>query len=271
MNYINAKDLYYGYNDDKIILKDINIDIKKGEFVAIIGVNGSGKSTLSYVLAGLNNVKNGKVLICGLENNDDNYISIRKKCGIVFQNPDNQLVATIVEEDVAFGPENLGKKSEEINMIVENSLKKVRMEEHRYEMVNNLSGGQKQRVAIAGILAMNPECVILDEPTSMLDPKSRREIIECISYLNKSGITVILITHFLEELENVDRCFVLKNGEIIVSGKKEDVFSCIDKISDAGLKLPPYMLMAKKLGINKPIFSKKVLLEEIDYIIKNKN
>lgn len=236
-------------SDNPEVLKDISFDIKKGEFVGIIGHNGSGKSTLAKLLNGINMPTKGDIKIKGLNTKDEENIwDIRQTAGMVFQNPDNQLVATIVEDDVAFGPENLGIEPEEIRERVDNCLETVGMSEFKKSEPNNLSGGQKQRVAIAGILAMEPECIILDEPTAMLDPNGRKEVIKTIRKLNQEkDITILHITHYMDELINADRIIVLDKGKIKLQGKPKEVFSQVETLKEIGLDIPVMTNLAHEL------------------------
>lgn len=242
-NIIEIKNVTFEYSDgeqQKTVIKDFSLDIKRGSFTVILGHNGSGKSTLAKLMNGLYKPFSGNVLVDGLDTMDEQYeIEIKRRVGMVFQNPDNQLVASIVEEDVAFGPENLGLAPDVIRNRVDEALKAVDMYEFRKSTPHHLSGGQKQRIAIAGIIAMRPECIVLDEPTAMLDPKGRAEIISTIQRLNReNGITVVLITHFMEEAENADRVIVMDDGEIIADSKPKDVFSNVKQLKDVGLDVP---------------------------------
>ena len=233
---------YSDSEDDKKIgiFKDLDLSIEKGSFVAVLGHNGSGKSTLSRLLNGMIVPDSGAVTVNGLSTADEkNQLEIRKTVGLVFQNPDNQIVSTIVEEDVAFGPENLGVERGEIISRVEKSLKAVGMLEYRRHATTKLSGGQKQRIAIAGILAMNPRCLVLDEATAMLDPRGRGEIISIAKRLNKEqGMTVVMITHYMDEAVDTDRCIVMESGKIILDGKPSEVFAKRDIIRKTGLTPP---------------------------------
>ncbi len=222
------------------VLENLSLDIKRGSFVVVLGHNGSGKSTMAKLSNGLVKPSNGKVYVDGLDTSNQDYeIDIKRKVGLVFQNPDNQLISSVVEEDVAFGPENLGLSPDKIRKRVDSALKSVDMYDKRNELTHKLSGGQKQRIAIAGIIAMQPECVILDEPTAMLDPKGRNEVIEAVHKLNKEkNITVVLITHYMEEAIGADRVIVLCDGKITADGTPDKVFSCPDKLREAGLELP---------------------------------
>ena len=225
---------------DYSVLNDFSLSFKQGTFNVILGHNGSGKSTLAKLLNGLIKPISGDVSVLGMSTADEKFdFEIKKTVGLVFQNPDNQLVSSIVEEDVAFGPENLGFEPEEIRKRVDEALKAVDMYEYREKPTHKLSGGQKQRVAIAGIIAMEPKCLVLDEPTAMLDPKGRAEVLDTIYRLNREkGITIILITHFMEEAQNADRVLVMNDGSIIADGKPSDVFCEVEKIRSAGLDVP---------------------------------
>lgn len=254
-NIIEVKNVTFEYSDfdrSKTVINDFSIDIKRGSFTCILGHNGSGKSTLAKLLNGLYKPVKGDILVDGMNTKDEKTeIEIKRRVGMVFQNPDNQLVASIVEEDVAFGPENLGLSPEEIRKRVDESLKTVGMYEFRKSTPHHLSGGQKQRIAIAGILAMRPQCIVLDEPTAMLDPKGRKEIISTIEKLNKeNGITVVLITHFMEEAQNADRAVVLNDGSIIADGTPKEIFSDIDMLKRAGLDVPQTTELLHRLKIN---------------------
>ncbi len=223
--------------------------IKDGEFVVIIGHNGSGKSTLSKLLNGIYYPTQGKIFIDNLDTSDEALIwEIRKRAGMVFQNPDNQLVATIVEEDVAFGPENLGLPSVEIRKRVDDALETVKMSAFKRKPPHHLSGGQKQRVAIAGILAMKPKCIIFDEPTAMLDPSGRKEVIQTIQHLNKTEkITIVHITHFMDEAVNAHRIIVMDEGEIVLEGTPKQVFSQVETLKKIGLDVPQVTLLSYEL------------------------
>ncbi|SES89229.1 energy-coupling factor transporter ATPase [Anaerobranca gottschalkii] len=241
---IEVKNLVHYYNKDKenqlAALKGVNLSIEEGEFVVIIGHNGSGKSTLAKHFNGLLEPHSGEVYIEGkLISSEEDYYLARQTVGLVFQNPDNQIIATIVEEDVAFGPENLGLPQEVIIQRVDEALKLVRMEGYRKHPPHLLSGGQKQRIAIAGILAMLPKCICLDEPTAMLDPQGRREVMETISRLNKEqGITIVHITHHMEEAALADRVIVMENGEIVMEGTPKEIFKDVEKLRELGLDVP---------------------------------
>ncbi len=230
-------------------LKNITAQIRKGGFTAIIGTNGSGKSTLARHLNALLLPTEGELLVDGMNTSDESVVwKIRQKVGMVFQNPDNQLVAAIVEEDVAFGPENLGVPPEEIRERVEQALEKVGMTAYRGQAPSMLSGGQKQRIAIAGVLAMQPDCIVLDEPTAMLDPKGRAEVMATIHELNeKEGITIVLITHFMEEAVTADRVMVIDRGVLQMDGTAREVFSQADKLTEIGLDVPVAADLSRRL------------------------
>lgn len=253
-NMIETRDLVFNYKgeDEKeeiYALNKVNLTINKGEFVVIIGHNGSGKSTLAKLMNALLLPSSGKMFVKGMDTTDEkNLWNIRQSAGMVFQNPDNQIVATIVEEDVAFGPENLGVPPAEIRKRVDECLKIVDMEHFKKHGPHLLSGGQKQRVAIAGVLAMKPECIILDEPTAMLDPSGRKEVIETIKKLNKEeGITIVLITHYMEEAVDADRVIVMEEGEIVLSGTPKEVFQRVRELKDIGLDVPQMTELAYEL------------------------
>lgn len=242
-NIIEVKNVTYEYTDEEktfAAVKNLSLNIERGSFTAILGHNGSGKSTLAKMLNGLNKPTSGDVFADGINTKDEETeIEVKRKVGMVFQNPDNQIIASIVEEDVAFGPENLGIPPKEIEKKVEDALKAVDMWEFRKSTPHHLSGGQKQRIAIAGIIAMQPECLVLDEPTAMLDPKGRAEIISTLHRLNRDkGITVVLITHYMEEAENADRVIVMNDGEIIADDKPKVIFSDVERLKKVGLDVP---------------------------------
>jgi energy-coupling factor transport system ATP-binding protein len=258
---IKVENLQYIYNENManefIALHDINLTIHEGEFVAIIGTNGSGKSTLAKHFNALLLPTSGSCKIDGIEtNSSDTLWAIRQKVGMVFQNPDNQIVATLVEEDIAFGPENLGVPSDEIKSRVDHALKAVGMEDYRKHAPHLLSGGQKQRVAIAGALAMKTKCLVLDEPTAMLDPQGRVEVLETVKTLHKElGITIVYITHFMEEAVEADRVVVMKNGSVLDDGVPRAIFTQVKKLKELGLDVPLAAQVAyqlRKTGIKLP-------------------
>ena len=252
MKQITVTDLSFSYEQDgksKPILNHINLQFEKGQFVAVLGHNGSGKSTFAKHLNAILLPKEGTVLVDGIDTKDEEMtFTIRQKVGMVFQNPDNQLVATVVEEDVAFAPENLGVPPEEIRKRVDDALEAVGMSSRRLSAPHELSGGQKQRVAIAGIIAMRPECIVMDEPTAMLDPHGRRRVLAAVKVLKEQyGITVILITHFMSEAVLADRVVVLSDGEVLLDGTPRQVFSQGKILTDAGLELPQVTKTAELL------------------------
>lgn len=245
-------------------LKDVTAQIKKGEFTAIIGTNGSGKSTLARHLNALLIPTEGELIVEGMRTSDAGRVwDIRQKVGMVFQNPDNQLVAAVVEEDVAFGPENLGVPPEEIRERVDLALEKVGMTSYRKQAPSMLSGGQKQRVAIAGVLAMKPDCIVLDEPTAMLDPKGRKEVMDTIHELNKTeGITIVLITHFMEEAVTADHILVIDRGVLKMEGMPREIFSQADKVTEIGLDVPVPADLARRLRKKGMAVSEKCMTDE---------
>lgn len=251
---ISAQNVVFEYESTdgtppKEVLHGVSIDIRKGEFVALLGHNGSGKSTMAKHMNAILLPSGGKVLVDGMDTADEELLTeIRRTVGMVFQNPDNQLVATIVEEDVAFGPENLGIPSQEIRVLVDDALKAVGMYEYRRHAPHKLSGGQKQRVAIAGIIAMRPKCIVFDEPTAMLDPRGRQEVMETIDKLtNELGITVVLITHYMDEAARADRVIIIDDGKILTEGKPNEVFSQIEMLRAHHLDVPQSTELAQYL------------------------
>lgn len=257
---IECRNLVFKYTasenqEEKIAINDVNLQITEGEFIAILGHNGSGKSTMAKHMNALLIPTDGKMLVNKMDTSDMNNLwNVRETAGMVFQNPDNQLVATIVEEDVAFGPENLGVPPEEIRKRVDEALERVGMSEYKRHAPHLLSGGQKQRIAIAGILAMQPKCIIFDEPTAMLDPSGRKEVLDTIIDLNRNyGITVILITHYMDEAAKADRIVVMDKGKLILDGKPRDVFANVEKMKNIGLDVPQVTELSyelQKVGIN---------------------
>ena len=255
---IKAQNLNFNYDKGKFALKNINLHIENGEFVVIVGHNGSGKSTLAKLFNGILLPTKGNILVDNFDTKDDDLIwEIRKSAGMIFQNPDNQIVATIVEDDVAFGPENLAIPSKKIRKRVDNALNTVGMYDYKDKKTTSLSGGQKQRVAIAGILAMEPKCIILDEPTAMLDPVGRQEVMDTIHKLNKEkNITMVHITHFMDEAIYADRIIVMDHGEILMEGKPKEIFSKVWDLRKLGLDVPQVTLLAhllKEEGMDIPI------------------
>ena len=240
---ISVRNVTYEYKEEETVyaaVKDLSLEIERGSFTVILGHNGSGKSTLAKMLNGLNKPTSGDVLVDGINTKEESTeVEVKRKVGMVFQNPDNQIIASIVEEDVAFGPENLGLDPAEIRRRVDDALKAVDMYDFRESTPHRLSGGQKQRIAIAGIMAMEPECLVLDEPTAMLDPKGRAEIISTLHRLNsENGITVVLITHYMEEAENADRVIVMNDGKIIADDVPKVIFSDVKTLKSVGLDVP---------------------------------
>lgn len=248
----------------KRAIKGISLDVQKGSFVAIVGMNGSGKSTLAKCFNGLILPTSGFVTVDGMDTRDDSKLwDIRRRVGMVFQNPDNQIVSSIVEDDVAFGPENLGIPPAEIRERVDQALKQVGMYEHRLKGAHMLSGGQKQRIAIAGAVAMRPECIVFDEPTAMLDPKGRERVMSIIRQLNSEGITAILITHFMSEAVQADRVVVLKNGNVLADRIPREIFSDNELIREAGLELPPVIELREALGLPDSLMTVEDMITEL--------
>lgn len=259
MSFIEVKDLVIEFTkiDDsgnevpgKKAVNGVSLDIEKGSFTAVVGMNGSGKSTLAKSLNGLLLPTAGSVVVDGFDTRDEAHIwDVRSRVGMVFQNPDNQIVSSIVEDDVAFGPENLGIPPAEIRKRVDEALKRVGMYDLKDKGAHMLSGGQKQRIAIAGAVAMRPECIVFDEPTAMLDPKGRASVMSIIKDLNSAGITCILITHFMNEAEQAGRIIVMKDGRIIADRAPSELFSDIGFVESAGLELPPAIELREKAGL----------------------
>lgn len=279
-NIIEIRNLVYEYKDDDTgkstrVLDGINIDIKRGEFIAVLGHNGSGKSTLAKHLNAILTPTSGSVLIDGIDTSaEDNLFDIRRRVGMVFQNPDNQMVATIVEEDVAFAPENLGVPREEIRSRVDEALETVGMSEFKRHAPHMLSGGQKQRVAIAGVLAMKPEVLVMDEPTAMLDPNGRREVLRTIKKLNRDdGMTIVLITHYMDEAVQADRTIVIDRGRIAIEGTPREVFPEVEKLKELGLDTPQstyliHMLNKQGLGFDPSVLNDEECAEMLIKRIK---
>ncbi len=241
MSFIECRDLHFSYGEDTgEVLHGVDLDIQKGEFIALLGHNGCGKSTMAKLFNGMLIPESGTVLIDGIDTADDDMqLEVRRRVGLVQQNPDNQMVAGIVEEDVAFGPENLGIEPAEIRRRVDNALKAVNMYEYREHAPHKLSGGQKQRVAIAGVIAMETDCIVLDEPTAMLDPRGRQEVMDTITYLNREkGITIVLITHYMDEAVRADRVVVMDGGRILTDGKPREVFAQVELLKRHHLDVP---------------------------------
>jgi len=268
---IDAQDVHYSYEEDASeAVRGVTLQVRRGEFLCILGHNGSGKSTLAKLLNGLFIPTAGKITVCGMDTRDEEkQLDVRRSAGMVFQNPDNQLVATIVEEDVAFGPENLGVPQKELRGRVNGALAAVNMSEFARSSPHKLSGGQKQRIAIAGVLAMQPDIMIMDEPTAMLDPMGRREVINTVMRLNRQEhITVVLITHFMEEAALAERLIIMHEGKIAMEGKPRMVLSQIEALKDLSLEAPEAAYMAYSLNkagvpVRGDVLSVKELAEEI--------
>ena len=283
MGIVQAKNLTFEYirRDEEgnvegitTAVDNVNIDIKAGDFVAVLGHNGSGKSTFAKHLNALVMPTEGTVYVDGMDTKDaDNILKVRQTAGMVFQNPDNQIVGTLVDEEVGFGPENIGVPTEEIWERVEKSLKAVGMYKFRNASPNKLSGGQKQRVAIAGIVAMKPKCIVLDEPTAMLDPLGRKEVINVLHELNqKEGVTIILITHYMEEVIDADHVFVMDGGKLVMEGTPRQVFSQVDKLKSLRLDVPQvtelaYELKKAGLPVKDGIIRNEELVEELKRLV----
>ena len=272
---IKAKDVVFEYqkydeegnvSETKRAVDGVELDVKKGDFVAILGHNGSGKSTLAKHINALLLPTDGEIWVAGMNTKDEDHVwDIRQSAGMVFQNPDNQIIGTVVEEDVGFGPENMGVPTEEIWTRVEEALKAVGMYKYRKHSPNRLSGGQKQRVAIAGIVAMHPQCIILDEPTAMLDPNGRKEVIRAVRALNMvEDITVLLITHYMEEVVHADKVIVMDQGKVVMQGTPKEIFSRVEELQSYRLDVPQVTLLAhelKKKGI--PLSDGILTIEEL--------
>jgi len=273
VNFIEVRDLKIEFTKidengaevpGKVALNGVSLDIEKGSFVAVVGMNGSGKSTLAKCFNGLLIPTAGSVKVDGFDTADDSTIwEVRSRVGMVFQNPDNQLVSSIVEDDVAFGPENLGVDPAEIRRRVDDALKRVGMYEKKDRGAHMLSGGQKQRVAIAGAIAMRPDCIVFDEPTAMLDPKGREGVMSIIKDLNAGGITCILITHFMNEAEQADRVIVLKKGKLLCDRTPAELFSDREMIERAGLEMPPAIDIRDKAGLPESLTTADEIAEYI--------
>ena len=284
MNIIKAVNLVFDYirrdeegqvEEVKRALDHVNLEIEKGSFVAILGHNGSGKSTFAKQINGILSPTDGTLFVSEMDTRDEAHLwDIRKNAGMVFQNPDNQIIGNIVEEDVGFGPENIGVPTEEIWKRVDESLKAVGMMMYRKQSPNHLSGGQKQRVAIAGVMAMKPECIVLDEPTAMLDPNGRKEVIRTVHELNRvEGITMVLITHYMEEVVDADRVIVMDDGHIVMDGTPKEIFSRVEELKQYRMDVPQVTELAwelQKKGIPLPdgILRKSELLDALVPLLK---
>ena len=284
MNIIKSVNLVFDYirrdeegqvEEVKRALDHVNLEIEKGSFVAILGHNGSGKSTFAKQINGILSPTDGTLFVSEMDTRDEAHLwDIRKNAGMVFQNPDNQIIGNIVEEDVGFGPENIGVPTEEIWKRVDESLKAVGMMMYRKQSPNHLSGGQKQRVAIAGVMAMKPECIVLDEPTAMLDPNGRKEVIRTVHELNRAeGITMVLITHYMEEVVDADRVIVMDDGHIVMDGTPKEIFSRVEELKQYRMDVPQVTELAwelQKKGIPLPdgILRKSELLDALVPLLK---
>ena len=269
-NIIEIKNLSFQYEgSSKKVLKNLNINIKEGEFICVLGHNGSGKSTLAKLINAQFIPTEGDILVGNMNTKDDDSLwNIREMCGMVFQNPDNQLVATIVEEDVAFGPENLGVPRDELRKRVDDCLELVGMTEYKRHSPALLSGGQKQRIAIAGILAMNPKCLLMDEPTAMLDPQGRKDILDTVLKLREMGKTIIHITHYMEECVNADRIIVINEGDVVLEGTPREVFSNVEQMKKIGLDVPEpteisYLLNKSNINVRRDVLTVDELVEAL--------
>ena len=285
MGIIKAKDLVHEYirrdeegNVESIqtALDKVSLDVKKGDFIAVLGHNGSGKSTLAKHINAILEPTEGSLWVDGFDTTDEKNIwDIRQRAGMVFQNPDNQIIASVVEEDVGFGPENIGVPTDEIWQRVEESLKAVGMLKYREHSPNKLSGGQKQRVAIAGVMAMQPECIVLDEPTAMLDPVGRKEVLEAVHALNREkGVTIILITHYMEEVVEADHVYVMDAGKVVMQGTPRSIFSQEERLKEYRLDVPQITLLAyelKKAGLDIPdgILTREELTEALEKLCQS--
>ncbi len=279
MGIIRARKLgfdYYRYDENGQVreashaVRNVDLDIEAGQFAAVLGHNGSGKSTLAKHINALLMPTEGTLWVDGMDTRQENELwRIRQRAGMVFQNPDNQIIGTVVEEDVGFGPENMGVPTEDIWKRVDESLKAVGMTAYRYHSPNKLSGGQKQRVAIAGVMAMRPRCIVLDEPTAMLDPGGRKEVLKALRELNqKEQVTVILITHYMEEVVYADRVFVMDQGELVMQGTPREIFSHVEEMRKCGLDVPQVTMLAhelRKSGMQLPedILTREELVDAI--------
>lgn len=276
-DFITVSDLTFSYSEEirENVLENIYMNIRQGEFIAVLGHNGCGKSTLAKHFNAILLPSGGTVYVDGINTADEEKaFDIRQKVGMVFQNPDNQIVATVVEEDVAFGLENIGVEPSQIRERVDSALKSVNMYEYRLHSPHQLSGGQKQRIAIAGIIAMRPKCIVLDEPTAMLDPQGRKEVIRTIRQLNKDfGITVVLITHYMDEAVLADNVYVMENGKILIKGTPKEVFSHVELIKSVGLDVPQvtdlcYQLKKQGIDIQGDVITEDECIEAISRLLE---
>lgn len=280
-NFIEFKNVSFSYVNDfdynptkTEVIKDLSMTVNRGDFVAVLGHNGSGKSTLAKLMNAINLPESGTVLINGLDTcKEENLYDIRRTVGMVFQNPDNQIVATVVEEDVAFALENIGVEPSKIRESVDEALKTVGMYKYREHAPHKLSGGQKQRVAIAGVIAMQPECIVMDEPTAMLDPIGRREIMKTVKKLNDMGVTVVLITHYMDEAAQAKRVVVMDYGRIILDDEPKKVFSQVDKLKSVGLDVPQvteltHMLIDAGIDLPEDIITEDECVEKLYELLR---
>ena len=283
MSFLYARNITFSYINDfdenesakkTTVFRNLNFSVERGEFVAVLGHNGSGKSTLVKCFNGINIPEEGDVIVNGHNTKDEEHLlDIRQSVGMVFQNPDNQIVATIVEEDVAFALENMGVEPNEIRRRVDDALKTVGMYEYREHAPHKLSGGQKQRVAIAGILAMRPDCILLDEPTAMLDPNGRKEVLKTIKMLNKEfGVTIVLITHYMDEAAQAERVVVMDSGEIVMNDTPKKVFSRVDELKNIGLDVPQvteltHMLIDEGISLDSEIITEDECVQALSELL----
>ena len=283
MSFLCARNITFSYINDfdenesakkTTVFRNLNFAVERGEFVAVLGHNGSGKSTLVKCFNGINIPEEGDVIVNGYNTKDDEHLlDIRQSVGMVFQNPDNQIVATIVEEDVAFALENMGVEPNEIRRRVDDALKTVGMYEYREHAPHKLSGGQKQRVAIAGILAMRPSCILLDEPTAMLDPNGRKEVLKTIKMLNKEfGVTIVLITHYMDEAAQAERVVVMDSGKIVMNDTPKKVFSRVEELKNIGLDVPQvteltHMLIDEGISLDSEIITEEECVQALSELL----
>ena len=286
MSFLYARNITFSYINDydenesakkTTVFRNLNFSVERGEFVAVLGHNGSGKSTLVKCFNGINIPEEGDVIVNGYNTKDDEHLlDIRQSVGMVFQNPDNQIVATIVEEDVAFALENMGVEPKEIRRRVDDALKTVGMYEYREHAPHKLSGGQKQRVAIAGILAMRPSCILLDEPTAMLDPNGRKEVLKTIKMLNKEfGVTIVLITHYMDEAAQAERVVVMDSGEIVMNDTPKKVFSRVEELKNIGLDVPQvteltHMLIDEGISLDSEIITEDECVQALSKLLNKR-
>ncbi len=278
---IKVQNLKFSYDEEaenaKLVLNNVNIEVQKGEFLAVLGHNGSGKSTMAKHFNSILLPTSGKVIVDGIDTvDDDQLINIRQRVGMVFQNPDNQIVATVVEEDVAFALENMGVAPDEIRQRVDQALRDVDMYDYREHAPHKLSGGQKQRIAIAGVIAMRPKVIVLDEPTAMLDPRGRKEVMATLKSLNRDhGVTVVIITHYMDEAAQSDRVIVMEQGEAVVEGKPHDVFANVALLKQIGLDVPQvtellFALRQAGFAVRHDIIHEQDCMDELEKLLKQR-